>query len=489
MTASFGVATLDPGTEDPDALLRQADRALYMSKSQGRNRVTHHHEAESVSRAFPAGSSGEHATGPGGTEESASAACFGAVPSRQAGGGGSAVASEGGPRSRGWQPVEAACQQPLNRSFGMIRDSRKVPASYRAALVAIQEAVQADIVFACADPDGEVVETVGDNPQPHLWLRQVVQQLAAELPGGGIWKSHAGTPQSSAGEVVLASALALQTEDPKSSRVVALRLGESSPFVVSDLRLAQMLWCLHIEKKRHAKVHDNLKETLFGTIRCLSTAIDAKDPYTCGHSERVARIAVRLGKEMCLSGGEISDLYLAGLLHDVGKIGIRDQVLLKPASLTPEEFRHIQEHVVIGERIIASVPRLAYLRPGVRSHHERIDGTGYPDGLAGGAIPLMARILTVADACDAMMSHRRYRPGLSQPRIEDIFAAGAGSQWDSDIVQSLFACRYDVYEVCQRGLGQSVYMAIERAARGDQENSGPGESAEYSLLDVLPPPG
>ena len=147
-----------------------------------------------------------------------------------------------------------------------------------------------------------------------------------------------------------------------------------------------------------------MRETLFGVVRCLSTAIDAKDPYTCGHSERVARISVRIGQEMGLSRGEVSDLYLAGLLHDVGKIGIRDEVLLKSGPLTKDEYTHMKEHPITGDRIVSKIKRLSYLCAGVRSHHERYDGTGYPDGLAGESIPLMARIIAVADSCDAMMA-------------------------------------------------------------------------------------
>jgi HD-GYP domain-containing protein (c-di-GMP phosphodiesterase class II) len=199
----------------------------------------------------------------------------------------------------------------------------------------------------------------------------------------------------------------------------------------------------------------------------------------------VARIAVCLGKEMGLSGGDVSDLYRAGLLHDVGKIGSRDEVLFKPSALTPAEYLHIQKHVTVGERIVASVPRLAYLGPGVRGHHERIDGKGYPDGLSGDAIPRVARILSVADACDAMMSQRRYRPGLSQSKIEEIFRKGAGSQWDATIAEHFFACSYDVYAVCQRGLGQSVDMAIERAAGVDQNDGGTACSIERALVDAL----
>jgi HD-GYP domain-containing protein (c-di-GMP phosphodiesterase class II) len=235
----------------------------------------------------------------------------------------------------------------------------------------------------------------------------------------------------------------------------------------SDLRIIKVIWRLQVGHNRNARVYENLKDTLFGIIRCLSTAIDAKDPYTCGHSERVARIAVRLADEMGLSRGEISDIYLAGLLHDVGKIGIRDDVLCKPTGLTPEERKHIEEHPVIGEQIISNVTRLAYLRPAIRGHHERFDGRGYPDGLVGEAIPLSARIIAVADACDAMMSHRRYRPALAPARIEAVFRDGSGSQWDPRIVEEFFNCRHELYPVYQRGLGQSVYMAIERAAGED----------------------
>jgi HD-GYP domain-containing protein (c-di-GMP phosphodiesterase class II) len=172
---------------------------------------------------------------------------------------------------------------------------------------------------------------------------------------------------------------------------------------------------------------------------------------------------------MKLPRGETSDLYLAGLLHDVGKIGIRDEVLCKPGPLTRDERKHIEEHPVIGERIIANVRRLAYLGAGVRGHHERFDGAGYPDGLNGIAIPLPARILAVADSCDAMMSARRYRPALAPQRIELTFREGSGTQWDPKIVDCFFTCRYELYQVFQRGLGQSVYVALDRAAGGATE--------------------
>src|SRR5262249_51571272 len=156
-------------------------------------------------------------------------------------------------------------------------------------------------------------------------------------------------------------------------------------------------------------------------------AIDAKDSYTYGHSERVARIAVELGRELGLRDDELSDIYLTGLLHDIGKIGIRDSVLCKRDKLTDEEFEHIKEHVKIGYRILADLRAIAHLLPGVLYHHERIDGGGYPEGLAGNAIPFLARILAVADSYDAMSTSRPYRAAMPPARVEAIIREGAGS--------------------------------------------------------------
>ena len=247
---------------------------------------------------------------------------------------------------------------------------------------------------------------------------------------------------------------------------MAVSLDRDCPLDESDFRAIAVICRMQSRSDRNVRLYENLKETLFGIVGCLSTAIDAKDALTCGHSERVARIAVRLGEEMGLSRGEVNDLYLAGLLHDVGKIGIRDEILFKRGPLTKEEYLLVKEHPVIGERIISNVSRLSYLRPAVRGHHERFDGTGYPDGLVGEAIPLSARILAVADSCDAMMSTRRYRDALAKPHIEAILAEGSGKQWDPRIVHYFFACRHELYAVCERGLGQSLYTAVERAAGG-----------------------
>ncbi len=210
----------------------------------------------------------------------------------------------------------------------------------------------------------------------------------------------------------------------------------------------------------NAQLYVDLKDLLFGVIRALTSAIDAKDPYTSGHSERVARIATRLGEALSLPPHRLGDLYLMGLLHDVGKIGIEDGVLKKPGRLSPAEYRSIQAHVKIGVHILSDLKKLAHLLPGVAYHHEALDGSGYPSGLSGESIPLPARILAVADAFDAMSSSRPYRRRLPPHEIDAIFRKGSGVQWDARVVDALFACRGDLDRIRSKGLGESLQRAV-----------------------------
>jgi hypothetical protein len=223
---------------------------------------------------------------------------------------------------------------------------------------------------------------------------------------------------------------------------------------------------------RSSTRYRELKDLLVGLTRSLTTAIDAKDTYTYGHSERVARIAVELGRELGLGGDELGDIYLTGLLHDVGKIGIRDDVLRKPGKLTPEEQDHIQQHVTIGYSILAELRQIRNLLPGVLYHHERYDGKGYPDGLAGENIPLLARILAVADAYDAMTTARPYREPMPWRKVEQILSDGAGTQWDQRVVEAFQRCRQKIHTIRQRGVGESLRQAIEGALRDRDSHHG-----------------
>ena len=192
-------------------------------------------------------------------------------------------------------------------------------------------------------------------------------------------------------------------------------------------------------------------ELLTGVVRAMSSAIDAKDPYTRGHSDRVARIAVRLAKELDCDAETIKTIYFSGLLHDIGKIGINDEVLRKPGKLTDEEFEHIKTHVLIGYRILADLRKLSHMLPVVLHHHESWDGTGYPHGLAAEDIPYLARIVAVADAYDAMASDRPYRAGMEDEKLDAIIRKGAGQQWDARVVEAFFRARDDIRAISSRG--------------------------------------
>lgn len=199
---------------------------------------------------------------------------------------------------------------------------------------------------------------------------------------------------------------------------------------------------------RNIDLYEQHHDLLLSFVRSLVSTLDAKDPYTRGHSERVALIARRLGEEFDLPEEDLHDIYVAGLLHDVGKIGIDDRILQKPGTLTSEEFSKIQEHPMIGFSILKGLRNLQKVLPGVRSHHESYNGKGYPDGLVGDEIPLMARILAVADSYDAMGSDRPYRKGMKPEKIEEIFRRGAGDQWDARVIDAYFAARDDIRRIC-----------------------------------------
>lgn len=209
------------------------------------------------------------------------------------------------------------------------------------------------------------------------------------------------------------------------------------------------------------ELYHQQSELMAGIIRALTSAIDAKDPYTCGHSDRVARVSVRLARELGCDPQALNTIYLSGLLHDIGKIGVNDNVLRKPGKLTDEEYEHIKTHVEIGHRILIDLKKLDDVLPVVLHHHESWDGQGYPHTLAGTAIPFSARIVAVADAFDAMSSDRPYRKGMPDEKIDQIFHAGAGKQWDPDVAAAFFRIRDEIREIA-KGEHEILRADLER---------------------------
>jgi putative nucleotidyltransferase with HDIG domain len=182
-------------------------------------------------------------------------------------------------------------------------------------------------------------------------------------------------------------------------------------------------------------LYENIYENLFATLYAFVNAIEARDPYTQQHSSRVTTFSIEIGKAMGCTPEELDILNFAGHLHDIGKIGIRDDILLKPGRLTEEEFAKIKEHPVIGANIVKQLGFWERERQIIRCHHERYDGKGYPDGLTKNEIPILGRILSVADVYDAVSSDRAYRKRMEESQVLQIISEGAATQFDPDVVE------------------------------------------------------
>lgn len=183
-------------------------------------------------------------------------------------------------------------------------------------------------------------------------------------------------------------------------------------------------------------LYENLYENLFSTLYAFVETIEARDPYTKQHSIRVSQYAAAIGRRMGCSPQEIDELNTAGNLHDIGKIGIPDHILLKPGRLTAEEFRTIQKHPVIGANIIAHLGMWTHEHSIIRHHHEKFDGSGYPDGLMGEQIPFLSRILSVADVYDALTTDRSYRQKMEESVAVNIITENSGTQFDPRVVDA-----------------------------------------------------
>ena len=211
---------------------------------------------------------------------------------------------------------------------------------------------------------------------------------------------------------------------------LASKISPFTEFASEELRLISSFThqiAIAIENHRlYADIHN----IFLDYIKSIAAALDARDTYTHGHSRRVAEFSIGIGKELGLSEGELEFLELSATIHDIGKIGISESVLQKPGKLTDEEFKIIKSHVVKGSKILEPMSRLRVLMPGVRHHHERYDGRGYPDGLKGDEIHLVARIISVADTYDAMTSSRVYRKSLPKEIAFEEIEKGAGTQFD-----------------------------------------------------------
>ena len=246
------------------------------------------------------------------------------------------------------------------------------------------------------------------------------------------------------------------------SGFVAIVRGESEPpFETGELRLLE---CLAEELSsattaRH--LYQELQDMLFNTVKSLVAAVDAKDEYTRGHSERVYQLSILLGEQLELGADDQRSLSWAALLHDVGKIAIGREILNKPGRLTNEEFAVIKTHPERGVRVLEPIPQLQKILPVIMHHHERYDGNGYPAGLEAEDIPLASRIIAVADTFDAMASSRAYRPAQDLEVVLDEIKRCTGTQFDPHVAEAFL-------ELAKSGKIAEI-MACQTEEGGDQK--------------------
>lgn len=188
----------------------------------------------------------------------------------------------------------------------------------------------------------------------------------------------------------------------------------------------------------NANLFTELKETFYGTAQALAETLEKRDPYTGGHTKRVRNYSMAIGRSMGLDKAVLETLKLSAILHDIGKIGVRDNVLHKESRLDDTELMSMNQHPKYGSEILSHVKQLAGVIPGVRGHHEKFDGTGYPDGLKNVNIPLTARIIAVADTFDAMTTDRPYRKALSAETAFAELKKHANTQFDPEVVEAFF---------------------------------------------------
>ena len=243
-------------------------------------------------------------------------------------------------------------------------------------------------------------------------------------------------PEGSGGGIPV---IFLTSDESQATEARGLQLGAMDfirkPFIpeVLILRVKNTIELVRLQKDLASEVERKTRENeslSLHVVQTLAEAIDAKDTYTNGHSGRVAEYAKEIAKRHGYTKKQLDGIYMAGLLHDVGKIGVPDSVISKPSRLTDGEYELIRKHPVFGDRILKKIKEMPDLAVGARWHHERYDGTGYPDGLAGEAIPEEARIIAVADAYDAMTSRRSYRDLLPQEIVKAEIEKGKGTQFD-----------------------------------------------------------
>jgi cyclic di-GMP phosphodiesterase len=290
--------------------------------------------------------------------------------------------------------------------------------------------------LAILERDGEVALAISDIYMPEMDGLTFLREALRRFPDMAIVMLTGVAEVGTAVECLKLGALDYIS---KPVHIEEVRARVDKALEKRELVLQNRFYQQHLESRVRELDRRN-KQSLINGVQMLVHALEAKDAYTSGHSARVSRYAVKTAVQLGYTGEQLEQVRLGGELHDIGKIGTREDILNKPGPLTLDEFRHIKSHTALGERILA--PFLAespsVLRI-VRSHHERLDGGGFPDGLTGDIIPHEARVVAVVDAFDAMTTNRAYRPSRSATDAVLELQRCAGTHFDPDVVEAFLS--------------------------------------------------
>ena len=338
----------------------------------------------------------------------------------------------------------------IYRVGNMINAETDISALYERILDAIFEVVNADRAFIILNnQQSQHLETLAkreraeaqeDDSRPATFSTTVVRQCFSE--GTSILRADALTDEcfGEAESVIFQHihsvlCVPIETTGKTIGVIYADNVAQSETFARHDLELLSAVGKQAGVAIQRARLAERLLRLLHGSVGALVATIEAKDEYTCGHSERVTAFALHISRVLGLDSAQLTTLELAGHLHDVGKIGVPEHVLGKPGPLTPEEYEIVKQHPRLGCNIIRNIEGAEEIADIVLHHHERWDGKGYPDGLKADNIPLLARILSVADTFDAVSSKRPYRDALEPEQIKSEMRHGAGTQFDESVVR------------------------------------------------------
>ncbi len=302
-------------------------------------------------------------------------------------------------------------------------------------------------------PDNASSASNGSGRQSHRQFRDAVKALLEATlgsdPNTPVVLEPDSNPHHAAFAVLGNSVVAhpIASDDEIVGLLIAGNKNDGDPAASSvDIKLlgaAATHMAIFLE---NAALYEDLNSMFLGTLEALTASIDAKDRYTCGHSRRVAHLTRQLAEAIGLDQRTVERMHIAGLVHDVGKIGVPEAVLLKPGKLNDEEFAWIRQHPEIGYRILKDIPQLHDILPGVLHHHERWDGKGYPAGLRGEQIPLVARLIGLADSFDAMSSNRTYRPAMSHAQVLQEITRCIGEQFDPELARVFVTLDFTAYD-------------------------------------------